>query len=266
MSLGATISRLRAEKKLSQGELADALGVSRQSVSKWETDASIPELDKLVKLSQLFGITLDELVTGEAPPASAPVSPPPSSSRQMPGQKIAAIILLCMAFLVWLVLAALGGPLEGLILAIPFLVCAVICFTVKRRTGLWCAWTLYGIADIFLYFSTSLRWRFLFHPAVYEYYSGLHFILAFVQIGVMAALVIGTMVSFRESVKILSKKRLAAGWMLWAVLQFIPLPTPSHGIPANLYLFLSALLDFAGLALFAALLTATIRALRKPKS
>ena len=264
MSLGATISRLRAEKKLSQGELADALGVSRQSVSKWETDASIPELDKLVKLSQLFGVTLDELVTGETLPE--PVPSPVPLPRQMHGQKIAAIILLCMAFLVWLVLAALGGPLEGLILAIPFLVCAVICFTVKRRTGLWCAWTLYGIADIFLYFSTSLRWRFLFHPAVYEYYSGLHFILAFVQIGVMAALVIGTMVSFRESVKILSQKRLAAGWMLWAVLQFIPLPTPSHGIPANLYLFLPALLDFAGLALFAALLTATIRALRKPKS
>ena len=63
MSLGTTISRLRAEKKLPQGDLADALGVSRPSVSKWATDASVPELDKLVKLSQLFGITLDELVT-----------------------------------------------------------------------------------------------------------------------------------------------------------------------------------------------------------
>ena len=266
MSLGTTISRLRAEKKLSQGDLADALGVSRQSVSKWETDASVPELDKLVKLSQLFGITLDELVTGETLPASAAVSPPPPPSRQMPGQKIAAIILVCMAFLVWLFLTVLGVPLEGLILAIPFLVCAAICFTVKRRTGLWCAWTLYGIADIFLYFSTSLRWRLLFRPAVYEYYSGLHFILAFVQIGIMAALVIATMISFRESVKILPKNRLTAGWILWAVLQFIPLPTPSHGIPANLYLFLSALLDFAGLALFTALLTATFCALRKPKN
>ena len=133
MSLGTTISRLRAEKKLSQGDLADALGVSRQSVSKWETDASVPELDKLVKLSQLFGITLDELVTGEAPPASAPVSPPPSSSRQMPGQKIAAIILLCMAFLVLLVLTVMGGPLEGLILATPFLICAAICFAASGR-------------------------------------------------------------------------------------------------------------------------------------
>ena len=266
MSLGTTISRLRAEKKLSQGDLSDALEVSRQSVSKWETDASVPELDKLIKLSQLFGVTLDELVTGEAPPEQVPASPPLSPSRQMPGRKIAAIVLLCMAFLVWLVLTALGGPLEGLILAAPFLVCAVICFTVKRRTGLWCAWTLYGIADIFLYFSTSLRWRFLCHSAVYDYYSVLHFILAFVQIGIMAALVIGTMFSFRKSMRFLPKKHLAAGWILWAVLQFIPLPVPSQGIPGNLYLFLSALLDFAGLALLAALLTATVCALRKPKS
>lgn len=67
MSLGTTISRLRAEQHLSQGDLADALGVSRQSVSKWETDASVPDLDKLVRLSQMFGVTLDELVTGERP-------------------------------------------------------------------------------------------------------------------------------------------------------------------------------------------------------
>ena len=266
MSLGTTISRLRAEKKLSQGELADALGVSRQSVSKWETDASVPELDKLVKLSQLFGVTLDELVTGETPKAPEPPSSLPSLPRQMPGRMIVAIILLCMAFLVWLVLTVLGGALEGLILAIPFLICAVICFTVKKRVGLWCAWTLYAITDLLLYFCTGLRWRFLFRPAVYQYYSGLHFILAFVQIGIMAALVIGTMHSFRESVKILPKKWLAAGWILWSVLQFIPLPTPSQGIPAGLYLFLSALLDVAGLALLAALLTATVRALRKPKS
>ena len=64
MSLGTNISRLRAEHHLSQGDLAEALTVSRQSVSKWETDSSVPDLDKLVKLSQVFGVTLDELVTG----------------------------------------------------------------------------------------------------------------------------------------------------------------------------------------------------------
>lgn len=65
MTLGERLVRLRNQKGLSQDALAEALGVSRQSVSKWETDASVPELDKLVKLSSLFGVSLDELVQGE---------------------------------------------------------------------------------------------------------------------------------------------------------------------------------------------------------
>ena len=77
MSLGTNICRLRTANNLSQGELAEALGVSRQSVSKWETDASVPELDKLVKLASLFGVTLDQLVTGETPPIPEPSPAPP---------------------------------------------------------------------------------------------------------------------------------------------------------------------------------------------
>ena len=65
MDLGTTITRLRTQRGLSQGDLAEALEVSRQSVSKWETDASVPELEKLLKLSELFGVTLDALVRGE---------------------------------------------------------------------------------------------------------------------------------------------------------------------------------------------------------
>ena len=66
MTLGQNIARLRTQKNLSQGDLADALEVSRQSVSKWETDASIPELDKLLRLAELFGVTTDYLLTGTA--------------------------------------------------------------------------------------------------------------------------------------------------------------------------------------------------------
>lgn len=62
MDLGNTIYRLRTEKNMSQGDLADALNVSRQSVSKWENNSAIPELDKLIKLSVLFGVSLDTLV------------------------------------------------------------------------------------------------------------------------------------------------------------------------------------------------------------
>ena len=58
MTLGERISALRAARGMKQDELAAALGVSRQSVSKWETGASVPELDKLVQLAGLFGVTL----------------------------------------------------------------------------------------------------------------------------------------------------------------------------------------------------------------
>ena len=75
MTLGENIVRLRTQKNWSQGDLADALDISRQSVSKWETDASIPELDKLLKLSELFDVTLDELVRGEEVPKTETAMP-----------------------------------------------------------------------------------------------------------------------------------------------------------------------------------------------
>ncbi len=59
MTLGDKIYQLRTQAGLSQEELAEKTGVSRQSVSKWETDASIPELDKLIQLAKIFEITLD---------------------------------------------------------------------------------------------------------------------------------------------------------------------------------------------------------------
>lgn len=76
MALNEKIAALRNERKLSQTELAEKLDVSRQSISKWETGASVPELDKLVALSRLFGVTLDELVKDkgvEQPPEQIPV-------------------------------------------------------------------------------------------------------------------------------------------------------------------------------------------------
>ena len=54
MTLGQNICRLRTERGLSQGDLADALDVSRQSISKWETDASVPELEKLRRSQHVF--------------------------------------------------------------------------------------------------------------------------------------------------------------------------------------------------------------------
>ena len=83
MTLGENIARLRTQKDWSQGDLADALGISRQSISKWEIDTSIPELEKLIKLSELFGVTLDQLVRGEDAPEteSVPASSAPGGTQ-----------------------------------------------------------------------------------------------------------------------------------------------------------------------------------------
>lgn len=55
---------LRKQKGLSQEELANRLNVSRQTISKWEIGDSTPDMEKLAAISELFGVSLDELVLG----------------------------------------------------------------------------------------------------------------------------------------------------------------------------------------------------------
>lgn len=92
MSLGENIARLRSQKGWSQEELAGALAVSRQSVSKWETDASVPDLDKLMKLSEVFGVSLDVLVRGGPDPdgqrASGEGLPPAGRMTDGPAREV----------------------------------------------------------------------------------------------------------------------------------------------------------------------------------
>ena len=67
MTLGQRIQEHRLRLELSQEALGERLGVSRQAVSKWEADAAVPDTDKLIALSKLFGLTLNELLQVEGP-------------------------------------------------------------------------------------------------------------------------------------------------------------------------------------------------------
>ena len=62
MTLGQRIQELRKQRGMSQEALGDALGVSRQAVSKWEGDNGIPELDTLIAMSRLFEVTVGQLL------------------------------------------------------------------------------------------------------------------------------------------------------------------------------------------------------------
>lgn len=99
MNLSEKITALRTERKLSQGDVAEKLEVSRQSVSKWETGQSVPELDKIVKLADLFGVSVDELVRdGEIPQPAWTEPPEPKTIRiglnYTPAQTLGIILLI----------------------------------------------------------------------------------------------------------------------------------------------------------------------------
>ena len=166
MDLGERLYQLRKARNLSQGEVADALGVSRQSVSKWENNTSVPELDKLVKLGELFGLTLDELVKGEAAPAPAGrLERPRPASGPAGGRRIAAIVLLvcggvgsllfCTTLLIyltlWLVLAGL------------------LCWHVQEHLGLCLGLSFWMILVVYFQVTSILSpWNVLI-PAVYRF-------------------------------------------------------------------------------------------------
>ena len=141
MTLGETIYTLRTAKNLSQGDLANLLDVSRQSVSKWETDAAVPDLDKLLKLADLFEVTLDEL-TGRTPPDPRPVQKIEVVTRHVAPstQTVVGLVLLGGAILLGCVLVFLTRALSTLLFPLPLLVCGVLCLCTKKA-WYWCLWT-----------------------------------------------------------------------------------------------------------------------------
>ena len=80
MTIGQRIAYKRKELALSQEALGEALGVSRQAIYKWESDAALPEIDKLISLSKLFGVSVGWLLgveeESEAPNTQEPAPEP----------------------------------------------------------------------------------------------------------------------------------------------------------------------------------------------
>ena len=85
MTLGQKITNLRKARGMTQEELSESIGVTRQTISKWELDTSTPDLDYLCRLCDLFGVTADYLIRPEkeiveSAPSAIPRPPPAPSS------------------------------------------------------------------------------------------------------------------------------------------------------------------------------------------
>ncbi|MGM9631238.1 helix-turn-helix domain-containing protein [Butyricicoccus sp.] len=84
MTISDRIRELRRARGISQEELAEEIGVSRQAVSKWESGQSVPDLDRVIALSDYFEVTTDYLLKGIAPTA-------PQTGKQAPNASVFAI-------------------------------------------------------------------------------------------------------------------------------------------------------------------------------
>ncbi len=124
MTLADRIQQLRRQKGISQEELADRVGVSRQAVSKWESEQSTPDMDKVILLSDYFEVTTDYLLKGIEPA-------PPAAGEKKPDGRIFTIVATVLNFIgvlmscaVWYETLEVGS----LIIAVVFLALGCMVF------------------------------------------------------------------------------------------------------------------------------------------
>lgn len=273
VTLGEIIYQLRKSKNMSQDELAAALEVSRQSVSKWENNSAVPELEKLTKMSNLFGVTLDELVLGKR--TEVPRTPEhtgstsqdtvPAERKDGPNRTTVGVILLCFGAVTWLLLTIMGGFLMGLIFASPFFLCGTVCLVFRKNVGLWCAWSLFFAVNTYLRWATGIRWSLTLWTLNYEpsmNYTRLVF--AWIELICINAMMIVTILRFQKKPLAATRRNqylLIGGWIVLGLL-FIPTQFGPLSVISNIiYIFT----DWIRLPLLTALITNTLRLWRRRK-
>lgn len=302
MSLGTKLYELRNKAGLSQDALAEKLDVSRQSVSKWETDVSVPELEKLIKLAELFNVTLDELVLDrpgpaapeppESPPEIAQAAPPEpqaAAGRPMTGAWLAGVILLIIAgvgTLLGLFLAGFGI----LLLTVPLCVPGILCLACKKRPALWAVWSAVLMVQLYLAAATgcspTVLVSYLLYPEQFARTSPATPIISATLLLVDIAMIVWTALSFRKTALPRNAKTVsltAALWLLLLVIlpaasrlvtrTFLPhfvqggvtVMTPELQRKENLGNVLLYLLNIPRLPLLAAAVTMTVLLLKRRK-
>lgn len=131
MKLAEKIQKCRKEKNLTQEQLAEKLDVSRQSVSKWEMEQAVPDIDKIIALSELFEVSTDYLLKEQAQQASpqAPITRIQKFASESAGfiklftimgmmWQIIAFILMGTLWLAWKTPLAIGLGVGGALIMI----------------------------------------------------------------------------------------------------------------------------------------------------
>lgn len=130
MNIGERLLELRKQKGLSQEEVADQVGVTRQTVSKWEVGESKPDFDKIIPLCDLFSITTEELLRGEKGKEEQPVDKEDVYDRRKIKRKTAMVlsisIFLYFLSISWIILASSFEFMsDEFMVSVFLLICAI---------------------------------------------------------------------------------------------------------------------------------------------
>lgn len=203
MTFGERLYQLRKEKNLSQEDLAERLGVSRQSISRWENGSATPDFEKTVRLSEIFETSTDYLLKGET--AFSNVSNPkteiPAVKIVLPTwRKVLAAVFLTLCGIAFLFGLFFGGWWDYyLFVPLPLGIMGLLLLLSKKRTLLRMIWTLYLFSTALLQTALGLQWNYSFlifrpHLAAFDRYI----LPGFALLLTMLALVIYTAYVFRN--------------------------------------------------------------------
>lgn len=198
MNIGKRIYELRSKSGMSQGDLADKLDVSRQTISKWENGMCMPETEKLIQLSNIFSVSTDFILKGEEK-TSEPVyvyvkskENNPSAYNEQIVRKYIGIVLAVVFTLVAVVLLLMGGSFMAIL---PGAVVLLGILFAKNAKHPWLItfWAFYVCVLAIAPFVSSISLLMIFDPIIYTKGYELHFAWGWGLWLVLTSLVLATL-------------------------------------------------------------------------
>ncbi len=233
-NLGERIYHYRERCGLSQLKLAELLDVSRQAVSKWETGSAIPELSKLVRMAEIFGVSLGALIVGRndecAKATGGDVSPEignvasAAPARAEGASQAKTVVGAC--FIIIGAIAALllisASPIVGLVALLLCGICSFFLLKGFKHASLWCTYVWFVAISMWLSYGTGTSWRRVFSRTLYlPTTNEWVLICSFAELLVLAVLIVMTIRAFRHQKYEYSRTKhiiLACGSAVFSVL------------------------------------------------
>ena len=201
LSIGERLYELRTKNNMSQGALAERLDVSRQTVSKWENNMSLPEVEKILQLSEIFSVSADYILKGadfekQPEPVYVYVEKEADSSSLESKEKITRkyvgltlAIISGLLTVIFLFLTAAGFWILAIPTALVMLV-GIFIYNNLKHPWFIISWTAFLISLPLMFFFTALNPLMIFDPVIYTEGYTVHLLFAYGTWAVLIALIL----------------------------------------------------------------------------